>query len=143
MDPPSIIKVKIRKKIFGKFLYLLDMKFIISESQSDNLVEKLLKKKNIKYDINYKGNSWDNYGNKTVEGTVWLYQDGKIFGYQFGYDFFFKVGFRKKLLYEGRYPYIEKLDFFEFMPSEIVIGFFSDKVKSYLEKGIEEGWINV
>jgi hypothetical protein len=119
------------------------MKILIKESQLDNAIDRLLKSKNVKYNVNYKQNSWDNYGNQFVEGTVWLYQDGNIFGYRFGYDFFFKVGFRKKLEYEGRYPYIEKLDFFKFMPSEVVIGFFSNKVKSYLEKGIEERWINV
>ena len=119
------------------------MKYIINESQLDNSIDKLLKRMNIKYDINYKQNAQDNYGNKFVEATVWLYQDGKIFGYHFGYDFFFKVGFRKKLEYEGRYPYIEKLDFFHVFPKELIINFFSEKVKTYLEKGIEGGWITV
>ena len=119
------------------------MRYIINESQLDNSIDKLLKRMNIKYDINYKQNARDNYGNKFVEATVWLYQDGEIFGYRFGYDFFFKVGFGKKLEYEGRYPYIENLDFFKAFPPEIIIDFFAQKVKKYLEKGIEDKWITV
>lgn len=119
------------------------MKFIITEEQSNGLMEKLLKRKNITYDILYKMNSFDGNHNQYVHGTVYLYQDNKVFGYRHGYDFTFKVGFIKKLEYNGSYPNIEMFDFFKFIPSEYVISFFSEKVKKYLEKGIEEKWISI
>lgn len=88
-------------------------------------------------------NSRDNNGNLFVYATVYLYQDGNILGYEKGYEIIFEVGFRKQLTYAGRWPNIENVEFFKAFPPEVVIGFFADKVKSYLEKGIEDGWITV
>ena len=116
------------------------MKYIITESQSDELFLNLLKKHNIKFDIIY----WNDNGQNSITGTVYLYKDGEVLGYRHGYEFFFKYDSRfNSLTFDGNHPSIEHVDAFKFMPPKMVIKFFSDKVETYLKKFIDNGYSNL
>lgn len=117
------------------------MKYIITESQSDDLFLNLLKKFNIKYDIMYLNDN----GYDSITATVYLYKDGEILGYKHGYEFFFNYDSRfNRLIPNGHYPSLENTrELFAFMPSEMVIKFFTDKVETYLKKFIDNGYSNL
>lgn len=113
------------------------MMYIITESQSNESLSNLLKKLGIKVDILY----WQDNGYDSITGTVYLYKDNEILGYRHGYEFYFKYDQRfDKLKYEGRWPDIDKLDLFKFMPSDMVISYFSERVEKYLRKYIDDGY---
>lgn len=119
-------------------VYLYNMKYIITEGQSSELFLKLLKTYNIKYDIMY----WNDNGLNSITGTVYLYKDGKPFGSERGYEFFYKYDSRfGSLEYEGHYPKLENnSELFVYVPSDMTVGFFSDKVKEYLRNYIDKGY---
>ena len=113
------------------------MKYIITESQSDDLFLNLLKKFNIKYDIMYLNDN----GYDSITATVYLYKDGEVLGCKHGYEFFFSYDSRfNRLISNGHFPKIENRDIFEFIPPEMVIKFFTDKVETYLKEFIDEGY---
>lgn len=114
------------------------MRYIITESQSDVLFSNLLKKHNITYDILYLSDN----GYDSITATVYLYKDGKKLGYNLGYEFFFKYDSRfNRLTPDGHFPKLENnKELFAFMPSEMVIGFFTDKVETYLKDFIDSGY---
>lgn len=114
------------------------MKYIITESQSSELFLKLLKMNDIKFDISYR---YDN-GLNSITGTVYLYKDGIPLGYQRGYEFFYKYDSRfGSLEYEGHFPNIENnRELFVYIPSDMIVVFFSDKVKEYLKNYIDKGY---
>jgi len=114
------------------------MKYIITESQSDDLFLNLLKKKNIKYNIVY----WNDNGYDSITATVYLYKNGEVLGHKDGYEFFFNYDSRfNRLIPNGHYPKIENnVALFLYMPPEIVIKFFTDKVETYLKKFIDDGY---
>ena len=113
------------------------MKYIISENQSDELFLKLLKRFNITYDISYHSDN----GHDGIVAEVFLYKDGEIYGYKYGYLFHFNYDFPSDtLVYDGHWPHIEQRDEFALLPSEMVIGFFTDKVKTYLKNHIDNGY---
>ena len=113
------------------------MKYVITENQSSKVFLKLIKKFNIKFNISY----WNDDGYDSITGTVFLYRDGRIFGHRHGYEFFFKYDSRfNRLTYYGHYPKLENLDIFEFLPSKMVLNFFSDNVETYLKNYIDEGY---
>lgn len=116
------------------------MKIIIGESQSNDIIEKLLKKLNVEFNLIY----WNDNGFDSITGTVYLYKDGNIFGYKHGYEFFYKYDrIGKYLTYDGHFPKIENLDFFGAIPPDMVINFFSDKMKTYLENFISKGYSGI
>jgi hypothetical protein len=116
------------------------MKYVITESQSSNLFSNLLKKLNITFDISY---NTDN-GRDSITATVYLYKNGKILGYKHGYEFFFKYSpIFKTLLPDGRWPHLERRDEFGALPPEMVLGFFTDKVETYLKNYIDKGYTNL
>ena len=117
------------------------MKYIITESQSDDLFLKLLEKNNIEYDIVYLNDN----GYDSITATVYLYKDGEVLGYKHGYEFFFKYDSRfNSLKPDGHYPDLENnKELFVFLPSEIVIKFFTGKVETYLKKFIDDGYSNL
>ena len=116
------------------------MKYIITESQSDDLFSNLLKKNNIKYDIMYLNDN----GYDSINATVYLYKDGEILGYKHGYEFFFNYDSRfNRLIPNGRFPNIEKVDIFQYLPPEMIIKFFTDKVETYLKNFIDKGYSNL
>ena len=114
------------------------MRYIITESQSDYLFSNLLKRHNITYDILYLSDN----GYDSITATVYLYKDGKKLGYNLGYEFFFKYDSRfNRLTPDGHFPKLENIkELFAFMPPEMVIGFFTDKVKTYLKNHIDNGY---
>jgi hypothetical protein len=116
------------------------MKYLITESQSDNIVSKIIDDFDIKFDIMY----WSDNGRDSVTATVYLYKDGEILGYKHGYEFHFKYDSRfNSLTPNGHWPHIERVDVFGFMPSEPVIKFFSDKAEAHLKKFIDSGYSNL
>ena len=116
------------------------MKYLITESQSDNVVSKIIDDFDIKFDIMY----WNDNGRDSITATVYLYKDGEILGYKHGYEFFFKYDSRfNRLTFDEHFPKIEYVDVFKFMPSEPVIKFFSDKAEAYLKKFIDSGYSNL
>jgi len=113
------------------------MIYLIRESQSKDVMTNFLKKMGIKVHILY----WQDNGYDSITGTVYLYKDEEMLGYTHGYEFYFKYDSRfNNLKYEGRWPYIENLDLFKFMPPDMVIKYFSDKVENYLKKFIDDGY---
>jgi hypothetical protein len=113
------------------------MKYIITESQSNDAMSNLLKKLGIKIDVSY----WQDNSYDTITGSVYLYKNKEILGYRHGYEFYYKYDPRfDTLKYEGRWPSIDKLDLFKFMPSDMVIKYFSDRVEKYLRKYIDDGY---
>ena len=116
------------------------MKYLITENQSDNIVSKIIDDFDIKFDIMY----WNDNGRDSITATVYLYKDGEILGYKHGYEFYFNYDPRfNRLTPDGRWPHIERVDVFGFMPSEPVIKFFSDKAEAYLKKFIDSGYSNL
>jgi hypothetical protein len=113
------------------------MKYVITENQSSEVFLKLIKKLNMKFDIVY----WSDNGRDRITGTVYLYKDGEILGYRHGYEFFFKYDSRfNSLTPDEHFPNIENVDVFKFMPPKMVIGFFTDKVETYLKNYIDKGY---
>jgi len=117
------------------------MKYIITENQSDELFLKLLKRFNITYDISYHSDN----GHDGIVAEVYLYKDGEILGYKNGYEFFFNYDSRfNSLTPNGHYPKLENnRELFAYMPPEMVIKFFTDKVEAYLKKFIDNGYSNL
>ena len=113
------------------------MRYIITESQSDDFFSKLLKRHNITYNILYLSDN----GYNSITATVYPYKDGEILGYKHGYEFFFKYDSRfNRLTPDGSFPNLEDANIFKFIPPEIVIGFFTDKVETYLKNFIDKGY---
>ena len=114
------------------------MRYIITESQSDDLFSKLLKRHNITYNILYRNDN----GYDSITATVYLYKDGEILGYRHGYEFFFKYDSRfNRLTPDGHFPKLENIiELFAFIPPEIFIEFFTDKVETYLKNFIDKGY---
>ena len=100
--------------VFYFWTIYCDMRYIITESQSDDLFSNLLKKKNIKYDIVYLNDN----GYDSITATVYLYKDGEVFGYRHGHEFFFKYDSRfNRLTPDGHFPKLENIkELFAFMP---------------------------
>jgi hypothetical protein len=116
------------------------MKYLITENQSDNIFSKIIDDFNIKFDIMY----WNDNGRDSITATVYLYKDGEILGYKHGYEFYFNYDPRfNRLTPDGRWPHIERVDVFGFMPPEPVIKFFSDKAEAHLKKFIDSGHSNL
>jgi hypothetical protein len=112
------------------------MKIILTENQSTELLSNLIKKLNIKFDILY----WNDNGRDSITGTVYLYKDGQILGYKH-YEFYFKYDPRfNSLTPDGHFPNIEDVDIFKFIPPQMVIKFFSDKVEANLKNYIDKGY---
>jgi hypothetical protein len=80
-------------------------------------------------------------GYDSITATVYLYKDGEVFGYRHGYEFFFNYDSRfNRLTPNGHYPKIENRKIFIMIPSEMIINFFTDEVKTYLKKFIDNGY---
>ena len=113
------------------------MRYLITENQSSNLVQTIIEKSDIKYNISYLSDN----GYDSITAIVYLYKDGKVLGNNNGYQFFFNYDSRfNKLIYDGRYPNIEKNRKFIIIPPQMVIKFFSEKVETYLKKFIDDGY---
>jgi len=121
--------------LFG--LYLWYMKIIITENQSFGFISKLIDNYNIKPDIIY---LYDN-GLNSITATVYLYKDGEVLGYNRGYEFVYRYDSRfGSLDFMTHYPKLESIDIFRFLPPELVVQYFSEKVKTYLKKFIDSGY---
>ena len=82
-------------------------------------------------------------GRDSITGTVFLYKDDQVIGNRWGYEFFFHYDNRfNKLTPEGN-TLNKSLDFFKMLPDEVVIEYFSDRVKEYLAGFIDRGSSNL
>ena len=116
------------------------MKYVITENQSTELFSNLLKKLNITFHISYMSDN----GRDSITAMVFLYKNGEPLGYRNGYDFYFKYdSLFNRLKPDGRWPHLEHKDEFGFMPPEMVLGFFTDKVETYLKNYIDKGYTNL
>ncbi len=114
------------------------MRYLITENKSVELLSNLFKQLGITFDIIYR---YDN-GLDKITATVYLYKKGEIFGYNHGYEFHFKYDSRfNRLTPNGHFPKLENIiELFAFIPPEIFIGFFTDKVETYLKNFIDKGY---
>jgi hypothetical protein len=109
----------------------------LTENQSSNFVQSILKKFNITYDILY----WDDNFRDNITAIVYLYKDLEVIGNVRGYKFNFNYDSRfNKLTYNIHYPDIENHKSFMILPPQIVIKFFLDKVETYLRNYIGKGY---
>ena len=110
--------------------YLSYMKIILTESQFNNSLTKLLKSQGIKVSYQYL-----NHNMYKLTGTVYLYKNGEILGYRHGYDFSYDFDQRfGRLTYLSHFPNIENLDMFRYLPPEDVVEYFSDNLVSHIKK---------
>jgi hypothetical protein len=114
------------------------MKFIITESDLKSTIDKFLKLNHVEVTYLFFRVGYDNQkGRKYVQGTVYLYKKGEVYGARHGYEFFYDYNkFSKTLTYSGHYPMIERLDGLNNFPSDVIIEYFSENLKKVLEKGI-------
>lgn len=108
------------------------MKYIITESKYYNFIDKLLKQEGIK--VNYQ---YFSHNNDSLTGTVRLYKNGEVLGYRNGYDFFYNFDQRfGTLTYDGRFPKIENIDIFKYLPQDETIKYFSDNLINQIKKDV-------
>ena len=112
------------------------MKIIISEEQTSGAMEKLLKMKNIEYEIEYDERKQD-VGGRFYDGVnVWFTVDGRKFKLPFRYWYVVRgVDNIGKLDY---YDDVRTIDEFSFLPKDIVNGYFIKKTRQFLEDMYEE-----
>lgn len=115
---------------------------IIMESKFNELITKLLKNTGVKVNIIYATSYYNGYGKRIHIARVLLLHNGEKLGSDVGYDFHLIANSGNRLTYEDHYPRIEKLNLFKPFPSDDVVKFFIEKTKQYLEKGIDEGWVD-
>ena len=138
-NPPLFMGVFLFSYIF------ITMKFIITESNIKSAIDKFLKLNHVEVTYLFFQVGYDNQkGCKYVQGTVYLYKKGEVYGARHGYEFFYDYDkFSKTLTYSGHYPMIEKLDGLDNFPPDVIIGYFSENLKKVLDRGIERGLINL
>ena len=112
------------------------MKIIISEEQTSGAMEKLLKMKNIEYEIEYDERKQD-VGGRFYDGVnVWFSVDGRKFKMPFRYWYVVRgVDNIGELDY---YDDVRTIDVFSFLPKDIVNGYFIKKTRQFLEDMYEE-----
>ena len=116
------------------------MKILITENQSETVMSKLMEKFKITKTLLY----WQDNGKDSITGTVYLYKNDEVLGYRHGYEFYYYYDWTSKSLkYQGHGPSIENVDVFRSLPSEFVVKYFSDKMKTYLENKIKKGYTNI
>ena len=116
------------------------MKILITENQYEAVVSKLMEKYKITKTLLY----WQDNGKDSITGTVYLYKNDEVLGYRYGYEFYYYYDWiSKSLTYKAHGPNIENVDVFRFLPSEVVVNYFSDKMKTYLENQIKKGYTNI
>ena len=116
------------------------MKYKITPEQVKLMMDDILKRKNIKFQIIY----WNDNGRDSITGTVFLYKDDQVIGNRWGYEFFFDYDNRfNKLTPNGNYPKIQNFDFFKMLPEELITEYFTDLVKEYLAGFIDRGSSNL
>lgn len=136
ITPLSYITPPQRGVFYLWYNIFIVMKYIITEGQHKKVMTKMLKILNIEYDLVYRN---DNRVDK-IWGTVYLYKDDIPFWYQNGFEFYYDYDMRdRSLTYSSHRPSIETIGYFDALPPEFVVNFFSDELKSYLEDYISKG----
>jgi hypothetical protein len=113
------------------------MKVIITEGQQNNVIDKLLKSHKITYDINYKKRSYFN-GDQLDSVDITFYIDrGNGRKPEAMQTVYFKTRGNKII------PHTEPItyggfdwmfDVFEFIPTELLTNYFTDKARAYIEE---------
>jgi hypothetical protein len=112
------------------------MKIIISEEQSSGAMEKLLKMKNIEYEIEYDERTQD-VGGRFYDGVnVWFTVNGRKFKMPF--RFWYIVRGVDNIGELDYYDDVRTIDEFSFIPKDVVNGYFIQKTRQFLEDMYEE-----
>lgn len=112
------------------------MKIIISEEQTSGAMEKLLKMKNIEYEIKYGAKTYDSLGGVYDGVNIWFTVDGRKFKLPFRYWYIVRgVDNIGELDY---YDDVQTIDELSFLPKDIVNGYFIKKTRQFLEDMYEE-----
>lgn len=112
------------------------VKRVINENRFNSSFSEFLKKLNIKPQIVYVGQKRDGYGNIIVSGDIYLKMGGEPIGFYLGYRFTFKVGEDNQLIFDESFGDIDHINIFKGFPSGWVMEYFTDKVKNYIQKMI-------
>ena len=111
-------------------LYLSYMKYIITENQTDNVIEKVLKKSNIQYTIEY--------GEREFYGETYFYKLNVWFtidGYNVyrPFEYYYRVKDNNIVGLEWS-DGINDMHIFKFLPTEMVNDYFRKKTREYLQE---------
>lgn len=112
------------------------MKIIISEEQTSGAMEKLLKMKNIEYEMEYRERS-QSVGGEFYDGVnVWFTVDGRKFRMPF--RFWYVVRGVDNIGKLDAYDDVQTIDELSFLPKDVVNGYFIKKTRQFLEDMYEE-----
>ena len=105
------------------------MKYIISESQTDNVIDKVLKKSNIQYTIEYGKREFDGeaYFDKV---NVWFTIDG--YNVYRPFEYYYRVEGNNIIGLEWS-DGVNNMHIFKFLPPEMVNDYFRKKTREYLQ----------
>ena len=108
------------------------MKIIITESQTDKLIERILESEGITYTMKYMGRTYGSFGTEK-------HYDHVFFRFYFpnGDEYERKVIFVTNedgiLRFSGSDIFSKSIDELKYIPSEVVTDYFVGKAKPYLE----------
>jgi hypothetical protein len=112
---------------------------VINENKFNSTFSNYLKKLNVKTRIVYLGSRENMSGDVFVKSDIYLTRNGKPLGSIFsGYGFSFKVGEDNQLMFDEHLGNIERIDLFRGFPPELIIEFFVDKIRNYIQKRIDD-----
>jgi hypothetical protein len=109
------------------------MKIIITESQTDKLIERILDSEDITYSMKYMGRTYGAFGAEK-------YYDHVFFRFYFpnGDEYERKVSFVTEedgiLRFSGSDIFSKSIDELKYIPSEVVTDYFAERARIYLEK---------
>jgi hypothetical protein len=111
------------------------MKIIITESQKNNIIEKILDSEGVTYKMNYGGRIYVGEGAMYDSVDLWF----KLPNGDDTLQTFYFLTRRNKILKLESYNDLTKLiDVFRYIPSEIVKDYFKEKCKTYLENTLPQ-----
>ena len=110
---------------------------VINENKFNSIFSNYLKKLNIKTRIVYLGSRENVSGEVFVKSDIYLTRNDNPIGSFLGYGFSFKVGEDNQLILDEHLGNIERVKLFKGFPPELIIEFFVDKIRSYIQKGID------
>jgi hypothetical protein len=121
----------------GDLINMVNM--VINENKFNSTFSNYLKKLNIKTRIVYLGSRENVSGEVFVKSEIYLTRNNNPIGSLFtGYRFSFKVGEDNQLMFDEHLGNIERINLFKGFPPELIIGFFVDKIKNYIQKRIDD-----
>jgi acyl-CoA thioesterase len=108
---------------------------VINENKFNSTFSNYLKKLNIKTRIVYLGSRENVSGDVFVKSEIYLTRNNNPIGSSF---ISFKVGEDNQLMFDEHLGDIKRINSFKGFPPELIIGFFVDKIKNYIQKRIDD-----